>query len=90
MWGLAVCALGLLFGLVIYGRLKRLPVHGSMRENLGADLRDVQDYLTTQGRFILVLWVFIGLITGIYLDARRDRRPGTNTATRGFPPIRWR
>ncbi|HEY8107022.1 MAG TPA: hypothetical protein VIE46_13015, partial [Gemmatimonadales bacterium] len=30
--GLAVCALGLLFGLVIYGQLKRLPVHESMRE----------------------------------------------------------
>ena len=25
--GLLVCGLGLLFGLVIYGQLKRLPVH---------------------------------------------------------------
>ena len=31
-FGLIVCALGLLFGLVIYSRLKRLPVHQSMRE----------------------------------------------------------
>jgi K(+)-stimulated pyrophosphate-energized sodium pump len=30
--GLVVCALGLLFGLVIYSQLKRLPVHESMRE----------------------------------------------------------
>src|SRR5215218_2267710 len=31
-FGLIVCALGLLFGLVIYSRLKRLPVHESMRD----------------------------------------------------------
>src|SRR5688572_24615232 len=32
MGGLAVCVLGLLFGLVIYGQLKNLPVHASMLE----------------------------------------------------------
>src|SRR5687767_3591871 len=32
MIGLAVCALGLLFGLVISNKLKRLPVHRSMLE----------------------------------------------------------
>ncbi|HEY7878932.1 MAG TPA: hypothetical protein VIC55_11925, partial [Gemmatimonadaceae bacterium] len=31
-FGLIFCALGMLFGLVIYSRLKRLPVHRSMRE----------------------------------------------------------
>ena len=30
--GIAVCALGLLFGLWIYMQLKNLPVHRSMRE----------------------------------------------------------
>ena len=32
LFGLVVCALGLLFGLVIYTQLKNLPVHESMRE----------------------------------------------------------
>ncbi len=88
-WGLAVCALGLLFGLVIYGRLKRLPVHGSMREISELIYETCKTYLTTQGRFILVLWVFIGLITAIYfgsLAATVD--PATGAATRGFPPIK--
>ncbi|MGD0771013.1 MAG: sodium-translocating pyrophosphatase, partial [Tepidisphaeraceae bacterium] len=31
-WGIAICGLGFLFGLVIYSRLKNLPVHESMRE----------------------------------------------------------
>jgi len=30
--GLVVCALGMLFGLMIYTRLKNMPVHESMRE----------------------------------------------------------
>src|SRR5689334_25183520 len=32
MVGLAVCVLGLLFGLAIYMNLKKLPVHRAMRE----------------------------------------------------------
>src|SRR4051812_10995113 len=32
MLGLIVCALGLVFGLVIYQQLKNLPVHKSMRD----------------------------------------------------------
>ncbi|HWH50041.1 MAG TPA: hypothetical protein VN651_00740, partial [Gemmatimonadaceae bacterium] len=31
MWGLLFCVLGLVFGLVIYARLKAMPVHSSMR-----------------------------------------------------------
>src|SRR4029077_14802863 len=32
LFGLLICFLGLLFGLVIYRRLKNLPVHRTMRE----------------------------------------------------------
>jgi hypothetical protein len=32
MGGLVICALGLLFGLLIYGQLKRMAVHASMLE----------------------------------------------------------
>src|SRR5262245_53525203 len=32
VWGLVICAFGLLFGLLIYTQLKNLPVHQSMRE----------------------------------------------------------
>src|SRR3954468_851567 len=31
-FGIGFCVLGLIFGLVIYNRLKNLPVHRSMRE----------------------------------------------------------
>src|SRR5215470_12015852 len=32
LFGLVICFLGLLFGLVIYSRLKNLPVHKSMKD----------------------------------------------------------
>jgi K(+)-stimulated pyrophosphate-energized sodium pump len=89
MWGLAVCGLGLLFGLVIYGRLKRLPVHASMREISELIYETCKTYLITQGKFILVLWVFIGLITAIYFGSLASTiDPATGAATRGFPPMK--
>jgi K(+)-stimulated pyrophosphate-energized sodium pump len=89
MWGLGVCALGLLFGLVIYGRLKRLPVHTSMREISELIYETCKTYLITQGKFILVLWVFIGLITAIYFGSLASTiDPATGAATRGFPPVK--
>jgi K(+)-stimulated pyrophosphate-energized sodium pump len=88
MWGLAVCALGLLFGLVIYGRLKRLPVHGSMREISELIYETCKTYLITQGRFILLLWVFIGLITAIYFGSLASTVDAAGAPTRGFPPMK--
>src|SRR6266850_1664926 len=62
MWGLVVCALGLLFGLAIYTQLRNLPVHKSMREISELIYETCKTYLLTQGRFLLILWLFIGAI----------------------------
>ena len=59
-WGLLVCLLGLVFGLVIYSQLKNLPVHRSMLEVSELIYETCKTYLLTQGKFILILWVFIG------------------------------
>ncbi len=64
--GLLVCALGLLFGLVIYGQLKRLPVHESMREVSELIYETCKTYLVTQGKFILILEIFIGFVILLY------------------------
>jgi K(+)-stimulated pyrophosphate-energized sodium pump len=66
MWGLAVCVLGLVFGLVIYGQLKNLPVHPSMREISELIYETCKTYLITQGKFILLLELFIGAIIVLY------------------------
>ncbi len=66
MAGLVVAALGLVFGLVTFSHLKNLPVHASMREVSELIYETCKTYLTTQGKFILLLWVFIAVIIGAY------------------------
>src|SRR5258705_11649665 len=56
MSGLLICALGLGFGLMTVTQLKNLPVHESMREVSELIYETCKTYLTTQGRFILLLW----------------------------------
>src|SRR5947207_3214374 len=66
MWGLVVCVMGLVFGLVIFSQLKNLPVHESMREISELIYETCKTYLITQGKFILLLEVFIGFIIVVY------------------------
>ncbi|HEY1678335.1 MAG TPA: sodium-translocating pyrophosphatase [Candidatus Sulfotelmatobacter sp.] len=64
--GIAFCVFGLLFGLAIYMRLKNLPVHSSMREISELIYETCKTYMITQGKFILLLWVFIAVIIAVY------------------------
>ncbi|HTQ80955.1 MAG TPA: sodium/proton-translocating pyrophosphatase, partial [Thermoanaerobaculia bacterium] len=64
--GLFVCVLGMLFGLVTYVQLKNLPVHRSMREISELIFETCKTYLVTQGKFILLLEIFIGAVIFIY------------------------
>ncbi len=66
MIGLLFCVGGLLFGLAIYVQLKNLPVHRSMREISELIYETCKTYLVTQGKFILLLWVFIAVIISLY------------------------
>jgi K(+)-stimulated pyrophosphate-energized sodium pump len=66
MAGLLVCALGLLFGLITYMRLRDLPVHSSMRDVSELIWETCKTYLNTQGKFLLILEIFIGVIILFY------------------------
>jgi K(+)-stimulated pyrophosphate-energized sodium pump len=66
MGGLVVCALGLIFGLVIYTQLKNMAVHKSMLEVSELIYETCKTYLITQGKFILILEIFIGLVIALY------------------------
>jgi K(+)-stimulated pyrophosphate-energized sodium pump len=73
--GLVVCALGLLFGLIIYSQLKNMRVHQSMREISELIYETCKTYLITQGKFILILEVFIGLVIALYFGVLRHFEP---------------
>ena len=69
--GLVFCFLGLMFGLAIYMQLKNLPVHRSMKEISELIYATCKTYLTTQGKFIMILWVFIATIVIAYFGFLR-------------------
>lgn len=64
--GILFCIFGLGFGLVIYSRLKGLPVHRSMREISELIYETCKTYLVTQGKFLMLLWAFIAVIIVLY------------------------
>jgi K(+)-stimulated pyrophosphate-energized sodium pump len=72
MAGLVICALGLLFGLVYYSQLKKMAVHESMLEISELIYETCKTYLITQGKFILILEIFIGLVILLYFGVLLD------------------
>ncbi len=66
MIGILFSVFGLLFGLAIYTHLRNLPVHRAMLEMSELIYETCKTYLTTQGKFILVLWAFIAVIIAAY------------------------
>jgi K(+)-stimulated pyrophosphate-energized sodium pump len=66
VYGLIICGLGLIFGLVIYQQLKKAPVHPAMREVSETIYATCKTYLTTQLKFILLLELFIGAVLIVY------------------------
>jgi K(+)-stimulated pyrophosphate-energized sodium pump len=88
LWGLLVCALGLLFGLLIYTQLKNLPVHQAMRDVSELIYETCKTYLVTQGKFLLVLWVFIGAIAAIYFGGLASTVSASGATVHGYPPLK--
>src|SRR5213594_4310513 len=66
LFGILFCIFGLLFGLTIYMRLKKLPVHRAMREISELIYETCKTYLITQGKFLLLLWGFIAVVILLY------------------------
>src|SRR5499425_676030 len=80
LFGLLFCLFGLAFGLWIYTRLKNLPVHRAMREISELIYETCKTYLTTQGKFLLLLWVFIAIVIVLYFGWLAPV-PGKSVAT---------
>jgi len=66
MVGLVISFVGVAFGLVTFVKLRNLPVHRSMRDISELIYETCKTYLITQGKFILLLELFIGAVMVIY------------------------
>src|SRR5262249_54512491 len=75
MVGLAICALGLFFGLLTYRQLRDLPVHKSMKDVSELIWETCKTYLFTQGKFLLILESFIGVIIVFYFGYFQHLEP---------------
>ena len=59
-FGLLISALGMVFGLFIYQKLRKMPVHSSMLEISELIYETCKTYMLTQGKFLMILEIFIG------------------------------
>jgi K(+)-stimulated pyrophosphate-energized sodium pump len=73
--GIVICLLGLGFGLAIYMQLQRMPVHRAMREISELIYTTCKTYLTTQGKFILILEAFIAVVIVLYFGVLSGMEP---------------
>jgi len=73
--GMGVCVLGIGFGLVFFMQLKNMAVHKSMLEISELIYETCKTYLQTQGKFILMLEVFIGAAMVFYFGFLRHMEP---------------
>jgi K(+)-stimulated pyrophosphate-energized sodium pump len=79
MIGLVISFLGGIFGISTFIKLRNLPVHRSMREISELIYETCKTYLLTQGKFILLLELFIGAVMVIYFGWLRGM-PGGRVA----------
>jgi K(+)-stimulated pyrophosphate-energized sodium pump len=66
MIGIAVCAIGALFGIWQYLQTKALPVHDSMAKVSHTIYETCKTYLLTQGKLLAILWVLIAGCMVVY------------------------
>jgi K(+)-stimulated pyrophosphate-energized sodium pump len=86
LFGLVVCAFGLLFGLVTYSQVRKMPVHESMREISELIYETCKTYLIQQGKFLIILWVFISAIVLVYFGwLAVSGVDAAGNVVRGFP-----
>jgi K(+)-stimulated pyrophosphate-energized sodium pump len=64
--GLAVCIIGLLFGIKQYIQIKGMPVHKCMSAVSDTIWETCKTYLLQQGKFLIVLWLLIGACMTYY------------------------
>jgi K(+)-stimulated pyrophosphate-energized sodium pump len=84
--GLLISALGLVFGFAIYSQLKGMPVHKSMLDISELIYATCKAYLVQQGKFLVILWVFIAAVVGVYFGRLAPyENPATHVAESGMP-----
>jgi K(+)-stimulated pyrophosphate-energized sodium pump len=65
-FGLIICIIGLIFGLIQSNQTKNLPAHKSMLDVSDIIWETCKSYLAQQGKFLVILWILIALCMVYY------------------------
>ena len=65
-FGLIVCAIGMIFGIMQYVQTKNLPAHKAMLDVSQTIWETCKTYLFQQGKFLIALWVLIAICISYY------------------------
>jgi len=66
MYGILICVLGMLFGFYQFNKVKKLAAHQSMLDVANTIYETCKTYLIQQGKFLAILFVFIGACIAFY------------------------
>lgn len=66
LFGFLICFLGMLFGLYQYQKVRKLGAHSSMLDVAKVIFETCKTYLIQQGKFLIILFLFIGLCIAFY------------------------
>ncbi|HMS34559.1 MAG TPA: sodium-translocating pyrophosphatase [Ignavibacteria bacterium] len=76
LYGIGVCILGMLFGIYQFIAVKKLPAHKSMLEVSQVIFETCKTYLLQQGKFLFILFLFIGACIAFYFGVLQHESIG--------------
>ncbi|MBK8981766.1 MAG: sodium-translocating pyrophosphatase [Ignavibacteria bacterium] len=76
IYGIVICLLGVLFGLYQFLAVKKLPAHQSMLDVAQIIFETCKTYLLQQGKFLFILFLFIGACIAFYFGGLQGQSFG--------------
>jgi Inorganic pyrophosphatase len=76
-FGILVCILGMLFGFYQFTKVKKIVAHQTMLDVADTIYETCKTYLTQQGKFIGILFVFIGICIAFYFGFLQEMPIGS-------------
>ena len=86
-WGFAIVVLGLLFGFWQFSNVRKLKAHKSMLEIGNVIFKTCSTYLKQQGKFLGLLFVFIGAAIALYFGVLSHMGAGAVSLILGWTVI---
>ncbi|HOF46034.1 MAG TPA: sodium/proton-translocating pyrophosphatase, partial [Bacteroidales bacterium] len=75
-WGSLIVFLGLFYGMSQFIKIRRYPVHKSMKKVADTIYATCKTYLLQQGRFLFLLFIIVGVIIAFYFGVLNAKSLG--------------